>query len=81
MRLLRPTLALLLLTSGAACFRNPNTDMKLQQQLVDLGDVVNEVRQEVGTLQVTVDSLRLVVARQDSALTKVAMATNIPYPR
>ena len=48
--------------------------------LIELTDAMNALREHDALLQEQVDSLRLVVARQDSLLVRVAAATGVPTP-
>lgn len=66
------SIALVLAATLAGCVRNPAADAAAAQALTDLGDQLGAIRQETASLQDQVDSLRLVVARQDSVLRRLA---------
>lgn len=52
----------------------PQNDVALGQAVLEMGEVVNELRNQTGALQDQVDSLRRVVARQDSTLRRLTGA-------
>jgi hypothetical protein len=56
---------------GAAC-RSPQSDAYLIEQIRQMGDELNASRQQASDLQSQLDSLRGVVARQDTLLTRIA---------
>jgi len=68
------TLALVL---AAGC-RSPQSDAYLIEQLRMMGDELNASRQQASDLQNQLDSLRSVVARQDTLLTRLAGMAGIP---
>ena len=47
----------------------------------DMTDAVNQMGLQVAELQAAVDSLRLVVAKQDTAIYRMANVTGVPYER
>jgi hypothetical protein len=70
---MRP-LRLLLFSSaallGAAC-GNPRSEAAVAQALNDAANEIGGLKNDVGQLQTDLDSLRQVVARQDSTLTRI----------
>jgi hypothetical protein len=64
---------------GLACI-DPSAQQNTSQALVDLGDQLNAFRQDNAVLQQQVDSLSLVVARQDTLLRRLATMAGIPQP-
>jgi hypothetical protein len=64
----------LLVVAGplSGCLRNPAADAAAVQALTDLADQLGAIRQENAALQDQVDSLRLVVTRQDTVLRRLA---------
>ena len=74
---LRPLLALALLLS--AC-RDPRAEANIAQAMTDVGTEINSMQQDYALLQSQVDSLRLVVARQDTIITRLANLANLPLP-
>ena len=65
--------ASMLVTAVAAggCGSQPTPDVGTGQALVEIGDALNAVRQDNAMLQAQIDSLRTVVARQDTAITRL----------
>ena len=67
----RAPCAALLALGVAGCAAQPTPDVSTGQALVEIGDALNAVRQDNAVLQAQIDSLRTVVARQDSAITRL----------
>lgn len=61
----------------AGC-RSPQSDAYLIEQIRQMGDELNASRQQASDLQSQLDSLRGVVARQDTLLTRIAGMAGIP---
>ena len=61
----------------ASC-RSPQSDAYLAEQIRQLGDELNASRQQEAQMQSDLDSLRAVVARQDTLLTKLAGMAGVP---
>jgi hypothetical protein len=76
-RALRRGLSLAALLLLAAC-RSPQSDAYLSEQIRQLGDELNASRQQEAQMQSDLDSLRIVVARQDTLLTKLAGMAGVP---
>lgn len=78
---LRPLLVGLLVVAGlvAACYEDPQRQMDQMQQIVDLGEILNEVQLRTADMQATLDSLQLVVAKQDTAIYRLANLAGVPY--
>lgn len=72
------TVAVVLL--AVACAPDTMAGINTAQALVELGDALNAVREEQSILQGQVDSLREVVARQDTVLRQVANIAGVPVP-
>ena len=79
-RVLRPLLAVAFLLVGA-CYEDPQRVMDQQQQLTDMADAVNDLGFQVAELQGTLDSLRGIMAKQDTAIVRMANVTGVPYQR
>ena len=60
-----------MLALAAGC-RSPQSDAYLIEQIRMMGDELNASRQQASDLQSQIDSLRGVVARQDTLLTRIA---------
>jgi hypothetical protein len=63
----------------AGC-RNPQADALVAEQMRDIGDEVNNTRQETADLREAIDSLRIIVARQDTLLRQIASMAGVPVP-
>lgn len=61
----------------AGC-RSPSQDAYLIEQLRQMADELNASRQQTSDIQTQLDSLRVVVARQDTLLTRLAGMAGIP---
>ena len=53
----------------------------MSEQIIQLGDGLNDLRQENAVLQQQVDSLSVVVAKQDTVLRQLANLAGIPLAR
>jgi hypothetical protein len=67
--------ATLALASGC---RSPQSDAYLIEQLRQMADELNASRQQAADLQSQIDSLRVVVAKQDTLLTRLAGMAGVP---
>lgn len=67
------------LLAVASC-RNPAADASMAEQMRQLGDELNGARQEAATMHEQIDSLRIIVARQDTLLRQLAGMANVPVP-
>jgi hypothetical protein len=82
-----PTLRRALLLTGlatlplAACYKDPAAELQAMQASIDLQDTLNELGMRTTEMQFTLDSLRSVVARQDSTIYRLANLAGVPYPR
>ena len=56
-------------------------DIAISEQIIQLGDGLNTLRQENAEIQQQVDSLRLVVARQDTVIRQLANLAGVPLSR
>lgn len=56
-------------------------DVAISEQIIQLGDGLNDLRQENAEIQAQVDSLRLVVARQDTVIRQLANLAGVPLAR
>ena len=76
----RTLCALVLIVVCTAC---PATraDIAISEQIIQLGDGMNTLRQENAEIQQQVDSLRLVVARQDTVIRQLANLAGVPLSK
>jgi hypothetical protein len=65
---------------AAACRPDSATEVSLGQTIVEMGDAINTLQQDNALLQAQIDSLREVVARQDTLIRRVANAAGMPVP-
>ncbi|MDF2773215.1 MAG: hypothetical protein K0S86_2710 [Geminicoccaceae bacterium] len=56
-------------------------DVAMSEQIIQLGDGLNDVRQDYAALQEQVDSLRTIVAKQDSVIRQLANLAGVPFSR
>ena len=59
----------------------PAANEGIGESVLQLGDAVNTLQMENALLQEQIDSLRLAVARQDTALRQFANLAGMPLPR
>ena len=64
----------------AACPAS-RADVAMSEQIIQLGDGLNDLRQDNAALQQQVDSLRLVVARQDTVIRQLANLAGVSVAR
>ena len=76
----RAACALALVIACAACPAS-RADVAISEQIIQLGDGLNDLRQENAGLQQQVDSLRLVVAKQDTVIRQLANLAGVPLAR
>lgn len=74
------TLAVAVAAGGSCAKPLTKGDLDAVQFANDMADAVNELRQSNADLKATVDSLVLVVARQDTLLRQVAVVAGVPVP-
>ena len=63
---------------GIACTPNPVAQADAAQVITELTDAIGELQQNTAMLQEQVDSLRLVVARQDTMIARLSAVTGVP---
>ena len=64
-----------------ACYQDPNTQLDKMQETIDLTTTIEELGSRTTELQFALDSLREVVARQDTVLSRLANLAGVPYSR
>jgi len=75
---MRPFVVLLAAVTVASC-RDPRAEANIAQAMIQMGTEISGIQQDYAILQSQVDSLRNVVARQDSLIAKLSTALgNIP---
>ncbi|MBX3132377.1 MAG: hypothetical protein KF689_03165 [Gemmatimonadaceae bacterium] len=68
-------------TALGACYQDPEQQIAQQQMMLDMSDAVNDIGLQLADLQAKVDSLRGVIAKQDTAIYRMANITGVPYVR
>ncbi len=76
MKLNALALSTLLLTT-TSCINNPASEARKAEQMIQLADALNEVRTTAADLNQTLDSIRVVLAKQDSTIAKLANAAGV----
>jgi peptidoglycan hydrolase CwlO-like protein len=70
--MVRRVVVALTVGSSTACLRNPSADAATAQALTEIAAQLGDMQQDNAALQNQIDSLRAVVARQDTVLRRVA---------
>lgn len=60
---------------------NPGANADLAQQLQEMGDAITDTRAENALLREQMDSLRTIVARQDTVLRQLSSMAGVPMSR
>jgi predicted Zn-dependent protease len=81
LRAARLLLVVLVAVAAAGCYQDPEQAMAQEQMLTDLGDVLNQLVLQTSELTAQVDSLSQVIAKQDTAIYRMANVTGVPYTR
>lgn len=76
---MRSFLVLCICALLASC-RDPRAEANIAEAMIQVGTEMSALRQDVAGLQNEVDSLRSVVARQDTVIARLAAAANVPMP-
>jgi hypothetical protein len=76
-RSVRRLVLLSLAVAPGGCVSSPKAEAARQQQMLELGDALNDLRIATATLTATVDSLRIVIAKQDTTLARLANVTGV----
>ena len=71
-------LALPIIACGVAM--DPTENVTTGEAILGLSDAITGLREEDAMLQAQLDSLRAVVARQDSTIARLAAMTGVPLP-
>ncbi len=72
--------ALIAAVASSGCI-NPQALVGLQEQLIEAADAVNNIQVNMSVMQSTLDSLTVVVAKQDTTIARLANAAGIPVVR
>jgi hypothetical protein len=63
----------------AACYQDPNAQLDRMQETLDATAALEDLGSRTTELQFALDSLRGVVARQDTVLSRLANLAGVPY--
>jgi uncharacterized protein YceH (UPF0502 family) len=79
---MRPTrfVALFGAVTLASC-GNPRTEANVAQALNDAATEINGLKNDLADLQTQMDSLRALLAKQDTTISRIAEANHIPIAR
>jgi hypothetical protein len=69
--------SVVLLSLLVACQMTTPATVALNETVIEIGDAVNALRDDTGAMQAQIDSLRTVVARQDSAIARLSAAARV----
>jgi hypothetical protein len=64
----------------SACLRNPAADAATAQALTEVAEQLGALQHDNAALQAQVDSLRMVVARQDTVVRRLANLAGVSVP-
>ena len=67
------------LVAAGACYQDPNRQLDKMQETLDLTATIEDLGSRTTELQFALDSLRGVVARQDTVLARLANLAGVPY--
>jgi hypothetical protein len=70
-------LCLLLICVSLSACRDPRAEANIAEAMVQVGTEISAMRQDYAILQNQVDSLRVVVAHQDTIINRLASQANI----
>ncbi len=74
-------IALCAAVAAGACYQDPNAQLDQLQETLDVTATIEELGNRTTELQFALDSLRGVVARQDTVLWRLANLAGVPYSR
>jgi hypothetical protein len=75
---MRTTIVMLVAAALTSC-RDPRAEANIAQAMSEVGTQINSMQQDYAILQSELDSLRQVVARQDTILGRLAGMAGLPY--
>jgi cytochrome c556 len=81
LRAARLLLLALACAAGAGCYQDPEQAIAQEQAMTDIGDAVNQLALQTAELTAQVDSLSRIIAKQDTAIYRMANVTGVPYQR
>lgn len=73
-------LSLAAIVAAGACYSDPKAQLDQMQETMDLQSTLEDLANRTSELQFALDSLRVVVARQDSTLRTLSNLAGVSYP-
>ncbi len=73
-------IAMAVVLTTVSC-RSPMADAQIAEQMKQLGDELNLLRQDASDIHSQLDSLRTVAAKQDTLLRQIAGMAGVPVPK
>ena len=80
-RRLRTFFALAAVVGGSSSCATPNSLAALNDQINQAADMMNNLQMNMATIQSSLDSLTLVVQKQDTTIARLANAAGIPIAK
>ena len=78
---MRRAVSVLVLSMTLSACPASRADVAISEQIIQLGDGLNDLRQDNALLQQQVDSLSRIVARQDTVIRQLANLAGTPLAR
>jgi len=78
---MRRAVSVLVLSMTLSACPASRADVAISEQIIQLGDGLNDLRQDNAVLQQQVDSLSRIVARQDTVIRQIANLAGMPLAR
>ena len=78
MRFHRRLLVIIAAVLAVASCRDPRVEANVAQAMIQVGTEISALQQDYAVLQSQLDSLRGVVARQDTLISRLATLANMP---
>jgi len=72
--------AAIIVLASSAC-SNPRTEANVATALNDAATEIGGLKSDMAVLQDEIDSLRVVIAKQDTSITHIAAVNNVPITR
>ncbi|HEX7940071.1 MAG TPA: hypothetical protein VF483_13875 [Gemmatimonadaceae bacterium] len=78
---MRQRLVLAIVALAVLSCRDPRAEANIAQAMMDVGTNITQIQQDLGEMHNTLDSLRTVVAKQDTIISKLANLAGVPIPQ
>ena len=72
-------LLVVLMLAGTACYQDPKVQLDAMEETLALQSTLEDLGSRTTELQFAVDSLRGVIARQDTTIRALANLAGVPY--